>query len=76
MNRWNEYFLKTKRLGFKQWTKDDLPLALAVWGDAEVTRYVGGPFSREQVAARLDREIASMLAYRVQYWPIFRDLYL
>ncbi|HXQ97869.1 MAG TPA: GNAT family N-acetyltransferase, partial [Candidatus Limnocylindrales bacterium] len=66
-----KYFLKTVRLGFSQWTSDNLPLALAIWGDAEVTRYVGGPFSREKVAARLQREITSMTTYGVQYWPIF-----
>lgn len=65
------HFLRTPRLGFGLWTEDDLPLAIAVWGDPQVTRYVGGPFSREQVAERLDGEIASMSTYRVQYWPIF-----
>lgn len=67
----HKYFLKTDRLGFRHWTSDDLPLALAVWGDAEVTRFVGGPFSSEQVAARLQREITSMSSHGVQYWPIF-----
>jgi len=67
----HKYFLKTDRLGFSQWRSDDLPLALTIWGDAEVTRYVGGPFSTEKVAARLQREIASMSNYGVQYWPIF-----
>jgi [ribosomal protein S5]-alanine N-acetyltransferase len=65
------YFLKSARLGFRHWTKDDLPLALAVWGDPAVTRFVGDPFSPEQVAQRLDREIASRDTYGIQYWPIF-----
>ena len=65
------YFLTTERLGFRCWGEHDLPLALAVWGDPQVTRYVGGPFSEQQVAARLAKEIASMREYRIQYWPIF-----
>ena len=65
------YFLHTARLGFRCWAADDLPLALALWGDPEVTRLIGGPFSSEQVKERLCEEIAAMLAHRVQYWPIF-----
>jgi [ribosomal protein S5]-alanine N-acetyltransferase len=65
------YFLKSPRLGIRHWTKEDLTLALAVWGDSAVTRFVGGPFSAEQVAQRLDQEIASQNTYGIQYWPIF-----
>jgi ribosomal-protein-alanine N-acetyltransferase len=48
-----------------------LPLALAIWGDPEVTRLVGGPFSREQVRDKLAREIANMERHKIQYWPMF-----
>jgi RimJ/RimL family protein N-acetyltransferase len=71
MPRSEPYFLKSPRLGFSHWTKDDLSLALAVWGDAAVTQFVGGPFSAGQVAQRLDREIASQNNHNFQYWPIF-----
>lgn len=67
----DKYFLSTERLNFRCWREDDLPLAMAVWGDAEVSRYVGGPFSEQQVAARLAKETASMSEHRIQYWPIF-----
>lgn len=67
----NSYFLKTALLGFRPWSRDDLPLAVALWGDPEVTRLIGGPFSPDQIQYRLDREIASMTAHRIQYWPIF-----
>lgn len=67
----NHYFLRTARLGFRRWSIDDLPLALALWGDPEVTRYIGGPFSPEAVAEKLRAEIASMEAHHVQYWPLF-----
>lgn len=71
MPRSEPYFLKSARLGFRYWTKEDLPLALAIWGDPVVTRFVGGPFSPEQVTQRLEREIASQNNYNFQYWPIF-----
>jgi RimJ/RimL family protein N-acetyltransferase len=66
-----DYFLKSQRLGFSRWSAHDLSLALALWGDAEVTRFIGGPFSRDQVKEKLDRELAFMSAHHVQYWPLF-----
>ncbi|HEY3342101.1 MAG TPA: GNAT family N-acetyltransferase [Anaerolineae bacterium] len=65
------YFLRTPRLGFRTWTSADLELANGLWGDADVTRLIGGPFSRQQVQERLEREIANQNRYGVQYWPIF-----
>jgi RimJ/RimL family protein N-acetyltransferase len=66
-----DYFLTTNRLGFRSWKQEDLPLAMAIWGDPEVTRFVGGPFSPAQVQEKLDREIANMDQHCVQYWPMF-----
>jgi [ribosomal protein S5]-alanine N-acetyltransferase len=71
MNREASYFLRTERLGFGRWTLDDLPLATALWGNPEVTRLIGGPFSEQQVKQRLGREIESMERFGVQYWPMF-----
>jgi len=65
------YFLKTARLGFRTWSMDDLPLALALWGDRDVTRLIGGPFSEPQVRARLAQEIDCQRAHGLQYWPLF-----
>jgi RimJ/RimL family protein N-acetyltransferase len=65
------YFLQSKRLGFRLWSDADTDLAMDLWGDPEVTRLIGGPFSREQVQERLSREIATMRSHGVQYWPIF-----
>jgi ribosomal-protein-alanine N-acetyltransferase len=42
-----------------------------LWGDPEVTRLIGGPFSDEQVRERLAREIANFCEHGVQYWPMF-----
>lgn len=63
--------LETPRLRFGVWSEELLSLAEALWGDAEVTRYIGGPFTREQVQARIARETANLATHGVQYWPIF-----
>jgi ribosomal-protein-alanine N-acetyltransferase len=65
------YFLTTARLGFDRWTSDDTDLANGLWGDPAVTAWMGGPFSEPEIQARLQREIASLIADKVQYWPIF-----
>jgi RimJ/RimL family protein N-acetyltransferase len=66
-----QYFLTTERIGFRSWSVDDLPLAGALWGDVDVSAYIGGPFSPEQVRDRLHREIECLQLHGVQYWPIF-----
>jgi len=65
------YFLYSPRLGFRLWTPADLPLALALWTNFEVTRYLGGPFSPQQAEERFHREIALQETVGVQYWPVF-----
>jgi [ribosomal protein S5]-alanine N-acetyltransferase len=64
------YFLRSARLGFRCWSQEDLPLAHQLWGDIEVTRFFGGPFSSEEIDRRLRLEIEGMNTYRFQYWPI------
>jgi [ribosomal protein S5]-alanine N-acetyltransferase len=66
-----DYFLRTTRLGFGLWAQEDLPLAMAIWGDPQVTRFVGGPFAATQVKEKLEREIRNMDQYGVEYWPMF-----
>jgi len=65
------FFLRTQRLGFRLWSDTDGALAMTLWGDAEVTRLFGGPFSDNEVRARLEREVAQQADHGVQYWPIF-----
>lgn len=65
------YFLRTNRLGFRHWSANDLSLAFSLWGDSEVTHWIGGPFSKDQIKSRLDREIETFATHKVQYWPIF-----
>lgn len=64
------HFLKSERLGFRRWSQEDLPLARELWGDIEVTRFFGGPFSEEEIGQRLEQEISRMKTYEFQYWPI------
>lgn len=59
------------RLSFRCWTEEDLALAQALWCDPEVTRYLGGVMSEEQVRARLCLEMDRARSMGVQYWPIF-----
>jgi ribosomal-protein-alanine N-acetyltransferase len=66
------YFLSSARLGFRPWREGDLALAAALWGDPEVTRWIGGPLSPEAAAARLAAEIATHAEAGIQYWPIFQ----
>ena len=68
-----KYFLRSKRLGFRLWTPEDLDLAIGLWGDPLVTRLIDsrGQLTAAHVAARLDREIAMFAEHGVQYWPLF-----
>jgi [ribosomal protein S5]-alanine N-acetyltransferase len=66
-----DYFLKTERLGFRNWTGADLPLALGLWCDPAVTGLIGGPFSPAAVRSRLAQEISQFKEFGVQYWPVF-----
>ena len=66
-----EYFLKSQRLGFRCWREDDLPLAMEIWGDPEMTVFTGGPFTPQAVHARLADEISRMHVRGIQYWPVF-----
>ncbi len=65
------YFLTSNRLEFRTWTWDDLPIALGLWADPEVTRFHGGPWTADQVRERLALEISCLERRHVQYWPIF-----
>jgi [ribosomal protein S5]-alanine N-acetyltransferase len=67
----DHYFLQSPRIGFRRWSIADLPLAAALWGDPEVTRFIGGPFSPKTIQAKLRTEIELFFLRSVQYWPIF-----
>ena len=68
-----DYFLKSKRLGFRTWQAGDLELALNLWGDFEVTKYFDtrGKLDDKDVYKKLEEEITRQEEHNVQYWPIF-----
>ena len=63
----------TERLHFRTWRPDDLELAVGLWGDPEVARFVyaNGLVTRAMIEERLAREIATQDRSGIQYWPIF-----
>jgi len=66
-------FIKTPRLYFKTWRPDDIDLAIDLWGDPEVTRFIvaRGRMSNDEIRARLLLEIDNQKKHSVQYWPCF-----
>ena len=66
-----DYFLTSEHLGFRCWSDEDLPLAMGLWGDPEVTALIGGPFNQQRVSSRLISEIEGMQKHGLQYWPSF-----
>lgn len=65
------YFLKSARIGFRTWSLDDIGRAIELWGDLEVTKFIGGPFSNSQIQRRLLTEKSILRLHNIQYWPIF-----
>lgn len=67
------YFLTTTRVGFRPWTENDVGLALALWGDLEVSRFIDsrGALNVVEVKQKLNAELQSQAEYGIQYWPIF-----
>lgn len=66
------YFLTTERLGFSHWKQENIDLALSLWGNRDVTRYLSeNGFTEEAIIERLQYEINSQNKDGVQYWPLF-----
>ena len=63
--------MKSERIGFSRWSEADQDRIWEVFGDPELTKFVGGPFTREQVRAALAAQIAAQTARGIQYWPLF-----
>ncbi len=63
--------LHTARLTLRPHTLADFEDSAALWGDAEVTRHIGGrPFSREEVWSRLLRYVGHWSALGYGYWCV------
>jgi ribosomal-protein-alanine N-acetyltransferase len=67
----NPEFLQTPRLAFRCWRAADDALALSLWQDADVMRYIGGPMTDAEVQARLQAEMDRQNHFGFQYWPMF-----
>lgn len=69
----DDYFLRSVRLGFRHWREQDLPLAVGLWGDPAVTRFIDirPKLSEEQVREVLETQIRMEQKHGIQYWPIF-----
>jgi len=64
--------MQSARVGFRWWQADDLPAAMSLWGDPQVTRlFTKDPLTQEQVEQRLAQEIKNAQEHHIQYWPIF-----
>lgn len=61
----------TARLAFRRWSAEDVARAASLWRDPQVMRFLGGPYSHEEVVERLARETANDAAHGIQYWPLF-----
>ena len=68
-----DFFMTTERCGFSRWNACDLALAVSLWGEPEVTRYIcaSGIFSTDEIANRLTTEICNFEKYGVQYFPVY-----
>ncbi|WP_202903269.1 GNAT family N-acetyltransferase [Gorillibacterium massiliense] len=67
------YFAETERIGFSRWEDGDDPLAVQLWGEEDVTRFIcaDGKFSEQDIHKRLQVEIDNQKQFQVQYWPLF-----
>lgn len=67
------FSLQGERVGLRRWALADFPLAMTLWGDPEVTRWIDArrQLSEAQVRERLLQEIAMQDAHGIQYWPVF-----
>jgi ribosomal-protein-alanine N-acetyltransferase len=63
----------TQRLSFGIWQLADVERAAQLWQNAEVMQFLGGPYTHDEVVARLEREVANSAALGMQYWPVFAE---
>lgn len=65
--------MKTKRIGFSKWTKEDKNLAINLWGNEDVAYFIckDHKLTQAECYTRLQCECENESMYHVQYWPIF-----
>ena len=65
--------LESKRIDFKEWDLKQRDLALKLWSNPSVCKYicVRGYFTEKEIDRRLAKEMENQKLYGVQYWPLF-----
>ena len=68
-----QYFLSSRRLGFRIWKHSDFQLAKKLWGNYEVSKFIDsrGKLNDAQISEKLEKEIEIQKTYGIQYYPIF-----
>lgn len=63
----------SERLQFRHWSPDDLDLALGLWGDPLVSKFIDvrRMLSDREVREMLERHLGFQKQHGVQYWPMF-----
>jgi len=53
-----DYFLSSKRLGFRVWTQNDFQLAKNLWGNYEVSKFIDsrGKLNDAQISEKLKKK--------------------
>jgi ribosomal-protein-alanine N-acetyltransferase len=64
--------LSTDRLSLRTWTEADLNAGYAIWGDAEVMRFIGSgePNALEEIRASIQTGIRHQQKYGHQHWAV------
>jgi RimJ/RimL family protein N-acetyltransferase len=63
--------IETERLRLRAHRREDLAASVAMWGDPEVTRHIGGrPFSEEETWTRLLRCVGHWPLFGYGYWLV------
>ncbi|WP_335673825.1 GNAT family N-acetyltransferase [Weissella jogaejeotgali] len=65
--------IKTERLYFSIWNDSMANLAIKLWTDPQVARFINknGAFTESECLARLETEIHNFKTSKIQYFPIF-----
>jgi RimJ/RimL family protein N-acetyltransferase len=67
----SDVLFESERLIFKCWGNKDIDKAKKIWGNMEVTKFIGGPFDENKIKNRLRLEIENQQKHGLQYWPIY-----
>ncbi len=62
--------LDTPRLLIRPLEATDIAVLTAIWADAEVTRYMGGPRDAERVRRVLEEELQAGAHDPIRFWPV------